>query len=318
MNKTFASLTVVLLVVFMFATANVINEKEIIFPEIAALGVGAWFIKNSPWCEKPLNLWLSPTFAALTGVVMLHFLPGSQEILLECTFVLVVLQLCLLRSKVLPSISAAILPIVINADSLYYILSVCILSGIIALGRRLLNQFQVNDPSLLQSLKEEPQQGWREIAMKWLILFIGVTIVATIAFGFKWIYVIAPPLIVTFVEFANPSGQLSQRPIRLLGMILAAALSGTLLFEMLHHRLYWPLWISAGSIVLWIFFLYRQFELVFPPAMAISLLPTIIPQDMLFFYPFQVTVGLIVFIIIGKIINISYPPKKLNNIHPSG
>lgn len=313
MNRKKASFAVVLLVVFMYVVAEILNDKEIIFPEIAALGVGAWFIKNSPWGEKPIYLWISPTFAALTGVGMLHFLPYPKEILIGGVFIAVVLQLCLLRSKVLPSISAAILPIVINADSVYYILSVCMLSGIIAVGRGLLNHFQSNGP--VASNPKEEHQNWGNISTHWLKLFIGVIVVATIACRFDWIFIIAPPLIVTFVEFANPNGKVRKKPGHLFGLILFAAFSGTLAVELHHTQLYWPLWVFAGCITIWIFFLYKQFEIAFPPAAAISLLPTIIPQEKLLFYPFEVTIGVLIFIIIGKIINFKRAAKEIEGIH---
>lgn len=305
MKKIRAPLAVLLLVILMYVAAEIIQDKEIIFPEIAALAVGAWFVKNSPWKEKPVYLWLSPTLAAITGVGMLHFLPYPREFLIAATFVLIALQLCVLRSKVLPSISAAILPIVVNADSLYYILSVCILSGIIAVGRGVLNYFQAKDNLVLQPaspLKEQEQKprGGREL-LHWLLLFFGVSVVALIAFRGNLLYMIAPPLIVAFIEFANPTGKLGQQPMRLFGLISCAAFSGALLLNLLHFQWGWPVWIAAGWIVLWSLFLFQQFKLVLPPAIAIALLPTIIPPGMLLVYPFEVTIGISVFIVFGKL-----------------
>lgn len=308
---------VILLVIFMYVVAQMINDKEIIFPEIAALGVGAWFIKNSPWGEKLIYLWLSPTLAAITGVGVLHFLPYPKEILIGGTFVLVALELYILRSKVLPSISAAILPIIVNADSLYYVLSVCILSGIIAVGRGLLNHFQSHDnllPQLASQLKEESKKQGQKAAVHWLKLFIGVIIVATIASRFNWIYLIAPPLIVAFIEFSNTSGKVYQHPVRLFGLILLSAFSGTLGVVLTHLQLHWPLWVSVIGIVLCSFLLFDRFKITFPPAAAISLLPTIVPEEMLMFYPFEVTIGIAGFIVFGKIINCNHSSQEPDQI----
>lgn len=306
MKRIKAPLTVVLLIVFMYVIAEVSLEKEIIFPEVAALSIGAWYIKNSPWAENLLNVWLSPSLAAITGVGMLHFLHYSQEILIVITIILVLLQLYLLRSNVLPSISAAILPILINVDSLYYPLSVCILSGIIASGRWWYNRFQIHDHSatrIISIRNEEKQNRWGLIEITfWLKIFAGIIFVATIALQGKWIYVISPPLIVTFVEFAKSSDRADHRPWRLFWLILAAAVSGILWVEVICILLHWPLWISAACIVISIFFLFQQFQFVFPPAAAISLLPTIIHEEMLLLYPLQVAVGAFLFIGIGKIV----------------
>ena len=133
---------------------------------------------------------------------------------------------------------------------------------------------------------------------------------ATIALQVKWIYIISPPLIVVFIEFASSSGRETHRPGRLFWLILAAAISGTVGIEVIHILLNWPLWIAAACIVLWVFFLFHQFEFVFPPAAAISLLPTIIHEKMLLLYPLQVAIGAILFIAIGKVIISSTQSSK--------
>lgn len=306
MNKIKAPLAVLLLVIFMYVAAELINDKEIIFPEIAALAVGAWYVKKSPWQENPIYLWLSPTLAAMTGVGMLHFLPYPRELLISATFVFISFQLYIFRSKVLPSISAAILPIVVNADSLFYILSVSVLSGIIAVGRGTINYFQARDaavpppvsPSIVQ---EQTSPGGREFS-HWLLLFLGVSIVAIVALRCHLLYMVAPPLIVAFIEFTNPAGKLGQQPVRLFVLILCAAVSGVLLLHLLHFRWGWPIWVAVSCVVLWSLFLFQRFKLVLPPAIAIALLPTIIPQEMLPVYPLQVAIGLSVFIAFKKLI----------------
>ncbi len=304
MKRMIVPLAAVLLVVFMFFVASATLVEEIIFPEIATLIIAAWLIENSPLVNQPLYLWLSPTLAVITGVGILHFLPYNPEILIAFTFILVGLQLYLLRSNVLPSISAGILPIFLNIDSLYYPLSVCIFSGCIAASRGLLNRFQFieHSPTRLSSnLNKEERKPW-EKNIHLLMLFFGVIFVLIIAFQSKWIYIISPPLIVTFIEFANPFGQVCQKPVHLLLLLLLASISGILWVEVTHFLLHWPLWITAGCIVIWIFFLFRRMQFVFPPAAAISLLPTIIPREMLLLYPLQVAIGVIIFIVIGKII----------------
>ncbi len=306
MNKIKAPLAVLLLVIFMYVAAEIIKDKEIIFPEIAALAVGAWYVKKSPWQEKPIYLWLSPTLAAMTGVGMLHFLPYPRELLISATFVLISFQLFIFRSKVLPSISAAILPIVVNADSLFYILSVSVLSGIIAVGRSTINYFQTKDsvalpPVSLSIVQEQNSWGGREF-YHWLLLFLGVSVVAVIALRCNLLYMVAPPLIVAFIEFANPTGKLGQQPVRLFGLIFSAAVSGVLLLYFLHFQWGWPIWVAVSCVVLWSLFLFHKFKLVLPPAIAIALLPTIIPQAMLPIYPLQVAIGIGVFIAFKKLI----------------
>ena len=306
MKKMIAPIAAVLLVVLMFFIASATIGEEIIFPEIATLIIAAWLIENSPLADKPLYLWLSPTLAAITGVGILHFLPYNPEILIAFTFILVGLQLYLLRSNVLPSISAAILPILLNFDSFYYPLSVFIFSGCVYASRGSLARFRFNEhPTGLQasnSNKDEKKLWETMKTTHGLMLFLGVVFVLIIAFQSKWIYIISPPLIVTFIEFANPCGQVCQKPVRLLLLLLFASISGMLWVEVTHFLLNLPLWITAGGIFIFTLFLFRRMQFVFPPAAAISLLPTIIPREMLLLYPLQVAIGVVIFIVIGKII----------------
>src|SRR5690554_4556944 len=124
MNKQ--TVFAVLLVIGMLATAALMKEKEIIFPEIAALAIGAWVMQPSPWKGRSINLWLSPTLAAFTGMTLIKFLPYPTIFLIAAALVLVIIQLRLLNSYIFPAISAAILPIVVSANSWYYPISVCI------------------------------------------------------------------------------------------------------------------------------------------------------------------------------------------------
>jgi len=190
-------------------------------------------------------------------------------------------------------------------------MSVCIFSGIIAGGRWYFNRFQSYDYSATLITHAEKQKRWGLIEIKfWLKIFVGIILVATIASQVKWIYIISPPLIVVFIEFASSSGREAHRPGRLIGLILVAAISGTVGIEVIHILLNLPLWIAAACIVLWIFFLFHLFGFVFPPAAAISLLPTIIHEQMLPLYPLQVAIGAILFIAMGKVIISSTQSSK--------
>ena len=138
MKKQFIPLAI-MLVIAMCIISEYIGEKEIIFPEISALAIGAWIMEKSTWGNKNFHLWLSPTIAALTGLVITRFLPYSPFFMIVGAFVLVVFQLKIIGSEVTPSFSAAILPILTHAQSWYYPLSVCILTGIIACGKKLID-----------------------------------------------------------------------------------------------------------------------------------------------------------------------------------
>lgn len=62
----------------MTALAGIFHQNSIIFPEIAALTFGSWAMRSRPWMATNVSLWISPTLAAVTGVLIWHFVPGSK------------------------------------------------------------------------------------------------------------------------------------------------------------------------------------------------------------------------------------------------
>lgn len=303
--KKLPVLPAVLMIMAMFAVAEYTGEKEVIFPEIAAIALGAWIMEKSPWRSSLLHIWLSPTLAALTGMLMVRFLTYDPLFMITTAFCLVVLQLKLLRSDVLPSVSAAVLAIIARSESWYYPLSVCVMTGTIALGRYILERSgswpnqgnlpgrTVQDKTAGNGIRPEPAQWSKPLA--------GVMAVSTIAVASDHLFLVAPPLIVTFLEMSKPGGKLHDKAGKILGLLLFAALSGVLWLELIHTVLHWPVWVSAGVSTLTVFLAYHALRLPFPPAVAIALLPTIVPQESLWSYPWQVFLGSALFILISRV-----------------
>ena len=126
-------LAVAALVSAMVFTAEITGLEAVIFPEIAALAFGAWGTRARPWMATNFDLFLSPTLAAFTGWFVINYIPGPLTLRAGCAFVLVLLELRITASAVLPSISAAILPLVAGEASLYYPVAVAAFTAAIAL-----------------------------------------------------------------------------------------------------------------------------------------------------------------------------------------
>jgi hypothetical protein len=292
----------ILLVVAMVAAAGYAHEKEIIFPEIAALVFGAWVMKESPWQGKDRHLWLSPSLAALTGVVLQRLIPALPYISITAAFILVALQMKLMRSSVLPSLSAALLPILLHCDSWYYPLYVCILTGIIVVGRNAFDHFS-GEANTFDTVAPESgnlthKEHFEEL-LHWGKLLAAVSIVAAFAITYHWMFVIAPPLIVAFVELSKPNGTMRQKSGPIFVLLVLAAFSGVFWLYVGNHLLHWPVWISTALIISSVYLFFHMLRLSFPPAAAIALLPIIIPAKRLLSYPGHVAIGSAAFILLS-------------------
>jgi hypothetical protein len=289
----------------MFAVAGHIGQKEIIFPEIAALALGAWVMEKSPWPGADLHFWLSPSLAALTGILIVRYFTYAPFFMIPAAFCLVVLQLKLARSAVLPSISAAILPIITHSDSWLYPLSVCILTGTIALGRRAVARHDSADVRTPMPAANDGQRRtvrWtRQELVHWGKLLTGVIVVTATAVGCGFTFMVAPPLIVAFVELSKPGGALRERAGMALFLLGLAAFFGASCLLLIHTVFHLPVWISACISSATIFALYHALRMPFPPAVAIALLPTILPDTIQFMYPVQVLAGSSAFVVLSKV-----------------
>lgn len=289
-----------ILILTMFAAAEYAGQKEIIFPEIAALALGAWIMEKPPWRSSALTFWLSPTLAALTGTLFVRFFEYSPFFMISGAFCLIVLQLKLLRSSVLPAISAAILAIITRSDSWCYPVSVCVMTGIIAIGRSV----SCKDRGALCTKpvpkRMEGNATPCELAL-WAKLLVGVMLVSGVAVYCDQLFMVAPPLIVAFVELSKSGGTSWETALKILVLLAFAALIGALWYEVAHVIMGLPLWVTAGASTVTVFLAYHVLRLPFPPAVAIALLPTIVPQESLWSYPWQVFGGSTAFVLISRL-----------------
>lgn len=303
--KTSTTIPAILLIATMFAIAEYTGQKEIIFPEIAALALGAWVMEKSPWQSHYLHFWLSPTLAALTGILIVRFFPYAPFFMVTGAFCLVALQLKLFRSAVLPSISAAILPIITRSDSWYYPVSVCLLTGSIAFGYRLVNRSDSEiapSRNVAEHAFPPEMSTWSapELA-HWGKLLAGVIVVTGIAAGFDLTYMVAPPLIVAFIELSKPNGALQDKAFKGLALLVFAAFSGVFWLQLMQGVLHWPVWVSACSATTTMFLFYSALRMPFPPAVAIALLPTVLPENSILSYPWQVLAGSSAFVALSRL-----------------
>jgi hypothetical protein len=341
------------LIMGLFALVDLYAEKEILFPEIAALALGFWIMEKPPWRGSWPAVWMSPTLAALTGVLLLRYVPLPPIFLIGIAFILVVLQLKLLRSEVFPAISAAILAIITHATSWLYPLSVGILMAIIVLGKICLDKFSGKRSStdspgfdlpkrkyfffpglfidafaktrrmakqnfrptrlggfsgakayiryveVLKNHRNAVGRTFCDAIIYWGKVLAGVLILSAVALRSGFLFMIAPPLIVAFVELSRVDQPLRRSPGKVVLLLFLGAGSGALWFYLVTEVLHGPLWLFSGLALGTVFCLYRTFETSFPPVAALALLPALVPDVYFWKYPLHVLVGSAIFIFMG-------------------
>ena len=239
-----------LFVVCMVAVAEYFKVNEIIFPEIAALTFGAWVMEERPWRGPAWTICFSPTLGALTGVVLLRLAPHALLPMVGLAFFFILIELKLFRSAMSPSFSAAILPILTGITSWVYPISVCVMAAIIAgvAHCREKGKAGVSDDLLpAATAKSDGHAGLGLEMLHYGKLLLFVLLVAIFSVKSEWLFVMSPPLIVAFVELAEPGSVLRKKSMfRLLLLFSIAALSGMFWVFAVTQMFQGPMWLAAG------------------------------------------------------------------------
>lgn len=293
------NLSVALFLTLMVAVADASELREIVFPEAAALCVGLWLMPKAVWNVRGWQIPLYLTAAATIGLALNRWLPACFEIRFAFAFVLVMGLLRLVRCNMYPTVSAAMLPVLVGTTSWLYPACVLVISAMLALGRGWLRQ---------EERTEYHPFGGGQLAL--LTVAVCLPLVATYCVPIPTIRFLAvPPLVVTMIEFANRRSGFRERPWTIWALIIAAASLGTLTCLLLHHRWGLPLALGTFVTVPLMLLLFRRFK-PFAPALAIAIVPALLPCEALPWFPLLAALGGGWFILAGMVLAKWMPYKE--------
>ena len=282
---------------FMVGVAEWLGEKEIIFPEIAALILGLWIIDKKVWTISRPMVVLLMTVNALFGIFLVRYSPFPMLANIAISFIFTSLCLFFSRTNLFPIISASMLPVVLGTHSWVYPLSVFSMSLILVCVQWFFEKKGLRKFVNLNSNKSP----YRHSLWHWLKLLVGLLFIAVIPVYTGKMYFIVPPLVVTFVEFASSSAGFRNRPVQIFFVLVVSATLGSFFQFALHG----VLGFSEVTTVLALFAsLFLFIEVVgkpFAPACAIALIPMIIPQQNVLLYPLQVAGGAALFLFVAMV-----------------
>lgn len=281
-----------LLIAGMVAAAELTGEKEVIFPEIAALVVGMWVVDKPIWRVRRRQLVVLMTLGAVVGISLVRFSPFPLVVNMVAAFVFAAVCLMFCRATLVPLISACMLPVLLGAESWVYPLAVLVMtlmitSGQVAMERSGLRHTAIHVPA---------DRDWKRDGLKWGTLLTILLLLVALPVWSGYTYCILPPLIVTFVEFSNPKAGFRRAPLLVFSLLACAAVLGAGLQLFLHMELGVPSSIVAVLICGALFAVSEWRGRLFAPAGAVALIPMIIPDADLIWFPLQAMSGAAVFI----------------------
>lgn len=287
------ALCMFLVIAAMIAAAELTGEKEIIFPEVAALSAGCFLAPALTWKTSYMKMLICIALCALFGVLIVRFVPLPLTAQFVLAFAVGQLVLFFSRTTFAPMISAIALPVLIQTKSAVYIAAAIFLTMLVVALRLLLEALGKKTRAAYEPVHHEAKSFWIAAAFRTAL----VALFAGTCLHFSVPFCIAPPLLVAFTELTSKNNASSKRLIAVVALVALCALSGALCRYLLTMQLSLPLTVSAICTCVPVLLLVRTFAFPFPPAAAMSQLALLIPDEAVAAYPLEVCAGICLFAI---------------------
>ena len=274
--------------VLVIALAELAGEREIIFPEIAAIAIGALLAPELSWWTNKRRMFFFVMLCASVGMLIVAFVPAPLWVQLVLAYVLSQLIVAYSGTGFAPMISAIVLPVMLQTHTVVYLAAAALFTGLILILRWLLELRGIRSKREFQPLPHPRElSDWLFMAKK-VVVLAAVTIPAILA-GYP--FLVAPPLMVAYTELANPGSKARKQPLKIITLLTACALAGALSRFLIVQSWGGTLTLASLFAAILVLIFLRLFDLFFPPAGAIALLAMLIPEEVLISYPLQIFLG---------------------------
>ena len=279
-----AEASVIVLITLMVFGAQYFHNKEIIFPEIAAIACGMLLVDKRSWHVSRIRVWLAIMICAVIGMGVVRYLPLPIIAQMSLGYVIAQLVMYVMQISFAPMISACVLPIMLQSRSVAYLLSAGIMTFLILLCDRLIHG---KDEKLVFS-NEFTKTNMQDLVLRSLL--VAVMIMGAFMMNVK--FMAAPPILVAFTEMTHRDHKVRQR-FRELVVLSILCIGFACLSRYLLTDTYLTLAALLTIIVDLIVMGYLKFY--FPPVAALSVLAMLIPYPAVKVYTFEALASIIIF-----------------------
>lgn len=262
MNKIFYNKSIIgfAIIALMIYASLIFNNREIILPEIAALAIGCLVYQNPEWLSKPLHIFLLPSITAVLGFFVNMLDVGlAQKLILILLLMFVVLKL--FKSFLAPAFATGLLPVITNATSYSFIISILLFTSVLSLFLFLGDTKEKNN---IHSKEQNSTDG--------IIYILLIALWIVICDYEKWMFMAAlPPVIVIGYEAVHKEVYDGVTFRKQVVCLFLSAFIGIQALSFLDNLIIVVLIdMFAVSLVL------RIFQCRLPPAYAMAILPMVL------------------------------------------
>lgn len=297
MKKVIPALLSVFIVALMVASSCIFDNREIIFPEIAAIAVGAMISPKMSWNVNKIKIFIYILLCAVCGVLIVKYLPLPVWLQMIIGYALAQLFLLLSKSTFAPMISAMVLPIMLQTTTPVYIISAAFFTALILLFRLLLEKTKIIKCEQYVKLPAPSKSNFLSILLRTLLAspLVAAAILLNCSFA------VAPPLLVAFTEFSNVNCHARKRLPTAVALVTCGAIFGSACRYIFTVVLGLPLFLSASVAILSVILLLHKAKMYIPPVGAIAVLAMLIPKEQLLVFPIEIFIGISILSVCAKL-----------------
>lgn len=287
----------VCIIAVMIAASELLGEREIIFPEIAAIAVGMLLAPHRPWQTSRTRVLVLITLSAVAGLAVSVLLPLPLWEKMCVAFLLAQVLLVFGGTSFAPLVSASVLPVMLGTESMVYLIAAVSLTAMILLVNFTLERLGLRAPEPYRPVHPPEDRAWARVMLRCALGCLCIAIAVTL----RARYMVAPPMLVAFTEFMNAESPAKRKPVKAVALIALCAAAGAVSRLALTVTLGLPLTVSAVAAAVILLWLLREFGMLLPPAAALTVLAMLIPQSDLIVYPIEILVGIAVLMGLAKL-----------------
>ena len=274
----------------MVAAAELTGEREIVFPEIMALAVGALVAPKRSWQVSPARMVGLIALCSAGGVLVVRYVPLEPWAQVLLAFAACQIAFPLTRTSFAPMISAMVLPVLLGTGSWVYPVAATALTALVAGTRAALEKLGVCPREAYEPQPFPEKRDLPAIALRTALG--GAWAAACVAGGVP--FCAAPPLLVAFTELTRPACAARSHPERTVALVALCAAGGTALRLAAAGVPGLPLTVAAALASALALGLMHAMKRYLPPAGAMAVLPMLLPADRLALFPAQALAGILV------------------------
>lgn len=308
-QKIIRYIATILIITFMVGISEILNEREIIFPEIAAIAVGAFIAPKFAWNTNYKRIFILICLSAVIGVMIVKFIP--IPIAFQAVIAFALSQIIFINSgtSFAPMISAMVLPVLLQTKSPVYIASAIAFTLLILVIRFIFEKTGISEPVSFKPAPLAKRNTYVVSLMR--VIFGGLILAAAIYAAHQ--FVAAPPFLVAFTEMSKPNSKAVKTPFKVFAIMSVCGITGAAIRYIFTVKLsVLPLALSALLTIIIVLFIMDKAKTFIPPAGAIAILAMLIPADRVLYYPLECIAGAFLVVICSNILTVISQKIRLN------